>query len=197
MLICITGVDGCGKGTQVYLLKEALKSSGFNVTTSKAYGDAEKESFAHFFKLWDDIVITFVFQGLHRQQYINAKKALEQGRIVIADRWDESYRAYHSMFGFLALDEVMRNKLNEVSFGGLVPDLTFLLNISISKAVRRMQERGRDFFDSKDEEYHHKMAKAYLQLAKEKNWEILNGEETPERIHRKILQVVLAKLGES
>jgi len=194
MLICITGVDGCGKGTQIYLLKEALKRLGHSVSISKAYGDAEKESLAHFFRLWDDLAITMAFQALHRQQYVNAMSALKKGNIVIADRWDESYLAYHTQFGYLATHPVLRKKLNEMAFEGYLPDLGFLLNVSVEVTEKRMTARGKDFFDEKDTEYHCKMGKAYLKIARERDWYVIDGNRHPDEIHQEIFSIVRKKL---
>jgi len=196
MLICITGIDGCGKGTQISLLREALEKMGFRIFISKAYDEAEKEGLAHFFLFWDDVAVTLAFQALHRQQFVKATEALKAGQIVLADRWDESYLAFHSQFGLLSQNEDLRRRLNEIAFEGMKPDLTFLLKISPEKAGLRTGARGKDFFDGKDLEYHAHMAKAYEELAHNEGWVVLNGEKKPLEIHREILGVVLKKMGE-
>ncbi len=194
MLICITGIDGCGKSTHVGLLASTLRQEGYSVFVSKAYGEAEKDKLAEFFKIWDNITITFIFQGLYRQQFVNARQALLRGEIVIADRWDDSYLAYHSQFGFLAKDERLRERLNEIVFEGCKPDLTFFLNISLNEAELRMQERGKDFFESQGCEYHSQITKAYLGLATMRNWIAINAEQETEIVHEEILSIVRQRL---
>ncbi|MDP3093309.1 MAG: dTMP kinase [bacterium] len=196
MLICITGIDGCGKGTQIYLLREVLERKGLRIFISKAYDEAEKEGLSHFFLYWDDVAITLAFQALHRQQFVKATEALGAGQIVLADRWDESYLAYHSQFGLLSQDEGLRRRLNKIAFEGKKPDLTFLLKISPERAGLRTEARGRDFFDGKDLEYHARMAEAYETLACAEGWVILDGEKKPLEIHSEIMRVVLEKMGE-
>lgn len=195
MLICITGIDGCGKGTQIWLLKKALESRGLNIFVSKAYGDSEKESFAHFFHFWDNLAITLIFQGLHRQQYIDAKKAQEDGKIVIADRWDESYLAYHKQFGIFSKRKQLRDELHDLAFEGVKPNLTILIDTTVEEADARMIARGKDFFDSKDVEYHSRMRAAYLEMAKDSGWVIVDGKKAPNKIHQEdILSVALKVL---
>ncbi|MCX6724846.1 MAG: dTMP kinase [Candidatus Shapirobacteria bacterium] len=194
MLICITGIDGCGKSTHVGLLVDALEKEGFNVFVSKAYGEEEKEKLSKLFEIWDSITITFVFQGLYRQQFVEAKKALLQGKIVIADRWDDPYLAYHSQFGFLSQDQELRERLNQIVFEGVIPDLTFFLNVPLYEAELRIQKRGKDFFDDQGREYHHKMAEAYLRIAEMRKWIVVNADQEMKIVHDQILKITKEKL---
>lgn len=187
MLICITGIDGCGKGVQVSLLEKYLTSQDQSVFVSKAYGTGEKEIFSTFLEYWDPLAILFLFQALHVEQRIRAERALLEGKLVIADRWDESYLAYHSNYGALSTDAELREKLNQMAFGGIVPNITFLLKVSIQKAKERCRLRGEDFFDRASLEYHETMQNGYLALAEKRGWTVLDGEMSIRDIHQKIL----------
>ncbi|PIR90991.1 hypothetical protein CO121_00085 [bacterium (Candidatus Gribaldobacteria) CG_4_9_14_3_um_filter_36_15] len=66
--------------------------------------------------------------------------------------------------------------------------------MSVEKAGLRIQRRGKDFFDNQGRKYHSKIAEVYLKLAQMRKWVILNGEDKPESIHKKILKIVKEEL---
>ncbi len=194
-LICFTGVDGCGKSTQVHLLKSALEQLGHAVVLSKAYDEPEKEAFAHYVNRMDNEAITLLFQALHRQQYVKARQALKAGAIVIADRWDESYLAYHEEHGFLSEDPELRNRLNEIAFEGLKPNLMFVLDLPVEKARERMKARGEDFFDKKSNEMHEQKRLKYNTYTEgNPDWHIVLADRSVEAIHQDVLAIVKAFL---
>ncbi len=188
MIICLTGIDGCGKGTQKELLKAHLENSRKAVFLSKAYGDAEKECFSAFVEYWTQESILFLFQALHAEQRVKAEKALARGAIVIADRWDESYLAYHSTHGILLSNPGLRDQLNSIAFGGIIPDVTFFLDVPVERARERMLSRGMDFFDRLSNDYHSTMRNEYLSIATDRKWIIIDGTKSPLEIHREILR---------
>ncbi len=191
MIICITGIDGCGKGTQINLLANFLRKKNYDVFISKAYGEKEKKLLSSFIESLHPISMMFLFQALHTQQRINTEKALEKNKIIIADRWDESYLAYHSNYGILKDNPQLREELNRIAFNNIIPDVTFLLRLSVSVARSRCQIRGADFFDRLSSEYHKTMQNAYLKIAKERHWIILNGAKPELTIHKEIIRHLL------
>lgn len=187
MIINLTGIDGCGKGTQITLLAQHLEEAGRRVFVSKAYGDAEKETLSMFIRKWHQTSILFLFQALHVQQRIEAFAAEERGDLVISDRWDDSYYAYHRNFGILMDDRDLREKLNRIAFEDRLPDITFFLDAPLEVAQTRMDARGRDFFDKHPLSYHRTMQEGYRELAKERGWITINSEESVEKIHDEIV----------
>jgi len=191
MIICIAGIDGCGKSTQVKLLKKYLASKGRAIFISKAYGKEEKRLFSGFINRCNQVAILFLFQALHAQQRIKAEKALLEGKLVIADRWDESYLVYHANYGILADKPGLREKINEMAFSGIRPDTTFLIDLPVEEAakrrIQRQKQKSADFFDLLPSEYHEVMSKDYLDLAKKMNWTIINGAKPALLIHKEIV----------
>jgi dTMP kinase len=187
MIINLTGIDGCGKGTQITLLAQHFMQAGKRTFISKAYGDAEKETLSMFVRKWHQTSILFMFQALHVQQRIEAFEAEERGELVISDRWDDSYHAYHRNFGILKDDLELREQLNKIAFEERLPDITFFLDTPLEVAQRRMDDRGRDFFDQHPLSYHQYMQEGYRTLAKERGWITINSEESVEKIHNEIL----------
>lgn len=175
MIINITGIDGCGKTTQAIRLIEYLNASGYETYLSKAYGEKEKEIFEKMLPNLHQKAILFLFQYLHVQQFQNALKAEKSGKIVIADRWDDSYLVYHSQNGILSKDRKLRNQINELAFEERKSDITFFLNLDVEILIDRMKIRGESFFEKKSIDFFTKMQKGYLSLAKRENWVIING----------------------
>ena len=190
MIICFSGLDGCGKGTQKELLAKRLRRRGRRVFMSKAYGEAEKECFSAFVSQWSQESILFLFQALHAEQRLQAEAALARGEIVIADRWDESYLAYHAAHGILARNPDLREALNGIAFSGILPDLAFFLDLPVDAAKQRIESRGSDFFDRLPAVYHRTMRNEYLRIARERGWHILDGARSVEKIHADVMELV-------
>ena len=189
MIICLTGIDGCGKSVQAELLKNYLESKSQTVFLSKAYDREEKSIFSGFINCCDQIAILFLFQALHAQQRIKAEKALSERKTVIADRWDEGYLAYHANYGILSDKPELREKINEMAFDGIKPDVTFLIDLPVEEANKRciLRQKGTDFFDLLPPKYHEVMRKGYLDLAKIMNWIVIDGRLPEITIHRQIV----------
>lgn len=190
MLIALSGIDGCGKTVQVTMLEERLKAAGQRVVVTKAYDDIAKVACRPFMETWtDDPAIAFLFQALHAQQYACTRDALAAGNLVIADRWDESYLAYHRSFGFLsgADNDSPRDLLNQLAFRDLVPDLGFIIVVPPEVARRRRMSRGQvERFEDRPDEYYERIQDAYARIAEERNWYMLDGRKTPNDIHEEL-----------
>lgn len=195
MLINITGIDGCGKSLQITLLEGHIRSKGKGVFISKAYGKAEKDIFSAYVETIEQEALLFLFQAFHVRQFLKAREALEKGDIVIADRWDESYIVYHSQRGILAHDPMLREKLNKLAFKSVIPDFTFLLDVSVEVGQHRTYARGADFFDKKPADYHEMMRRGYLSLAQERRWYVLDGNKNVETLHKEVADIVEPVLG--
>lgn len=189
MLIAISGIDGCGKSLQVDLLQSWLAAKGLNPIVTKAYDDMAKLACRQFIEEWtDDAAIMFLFQALHAQQYANTARALKAGRIVIADRWDESFLAYHQSFGFLAPNGATRTLLNQVAFRGLLPEKGFLIQVPIEIARLRRESRGKvEKLEDRPDDYYKTIQAALLNISLEREWEIIDGTKTPQEIHQEIV----------
>lgn len=187
MIINITGIDGCGKTTQAIRLIEYLKSNGYKTYFSKAYGESEKEIFEKILPNLHQKAILFLFQYLHVQQFQNALKAEESGKIVVTDRWDDSYLVYHSQNGVLSKKKELRNQINELAFEKRKSDVTFFLDLDVNILMHRMKIRGQSFFEKRSIDFFTEMRKGYLSLAKRENWVIINGSLSIDTISQLII----------
>lgn len=199
MFIAISGIDGAGKTTQAQLLKEELVLRGHTVEIVKAYDDHLKLLCKPLIDRFSDpMAIMFLFQALHAQQFRNAIEALERGVTVIADRWDESYLGYHTNFGILAAQESVRDMLNEVAFRGLVPDIGITLELPVRMARLRREDRGfAGEFDAPSDEHFEKLQSAYVSIAVQRGWAVLDGTGSVPEIQQRVMGVVTTQLTSS
>jgi len=194
MLIAITGIDGSGKSTQIGLLKRFLKKNHYPVFISKACGKAEKKCLNKFFQYWDSLTITFVFQGLHRQQYVEALKAIKAGNIVLADRWDETFLSFHSKFGYLSKHKDLMLEWNNLAFNKFIPDLTFFIDTPSKITHQRLVSRGKDFLDKGSKRYHEQIRRATIKALKGRPVIVIDGTQSINHIHKIIVSQVSKKL---
>lgn len=192
MLIVISGIDGSGKTLQVQMLKNWYTEHEVPASAIKAYDEHAKNICRPFINSWmDETAIMFLFQALHAEQYAQTIAALKKGEVVIADRWDESYLAYHQSFGELAHEPALRQKINELAFRGRLPDVGFLIDIPPHIARSRRTSRGSmERFENRPDEYYQVIQSSYRAIAIERKWCILDGTKTPLEIHHSITSVL-------
>lgn len=190
MIISITGIDGCGKSTQVKNLIENLNRLGYETYLSKAYDEKEKEIFENLLPTYNQKAILFLFQALHVQQFQSSIKAENEGKIVVADRWDDSYLVYHSTNGVLSKKPKLLQQINELAFEKKKPETTFYLDVDIPTILNRLKIRGESFLEKKPPEFFIEMRKSYLKLAKKENWVVVNGVQSIDEVSQFILNHV-------
>lgn len=176
------------------MLNEALSSLGHETVICKAYGENEKAMFSDYVSRIDQVSLMFLFQAFHVEQCLRAIKEEAAGKIVLADRWDESYLAYHEQFGVLSSDNFLRSRLNQLAFRQIKPDLSFLLHLSAADSAVRRSPDEKDFFDRMTAEYHQKMSDRYNEIGMALGWVILDGSDSIGSIHQDILGHVLTAL---
>jgi len=92
--------------------------------------------------------------------------ALEEGKIVLCDRFNDSTLAYQGAARSLNI-ELLRG-LCLAATDGLVPDLTLFLDLDPSVGLKRAQQKdAHDRLEQEDLTFHHKVREAFLFLAKE------------------------------
>jgi thymidylate kinase len=194
-LFAFTGIDGAGKSTLINGVSDTLQSHGHTIHVSKAYGGEQKAMFGERVPVADDAEIMFMFQSFHRRQRNETVRALEQGHVVLADRWDEAFDEYHSQHGPLSRDEELRRQISRLAFEGLQPHNTFYVQLDPHVAKERMGVRGSDFFDQKPLEDHTKKATYYDERALGDNsWVTLDGRTKPGELVERTVEIIDAGL---
>nr|WP_246431298.1 dTMP kinase [Paenochrobactrum gallinarii] len=158
MFITFEGGEGAGKSTQIALLADYLKNAGFDpLITREPGGSSGAEAVRHVilsgaaekYGAAMEAVLFAAARNDHIEQLI--RPALDEGRIVLCDRFIDSSRAYQGVTG--NLDAVFMANLERVSIDGVKPDMTFILDIPAEKGMARaVKRRGNETADRFEKE---------------------------------------------
>jgi len=168
LFVTFEGVEGSGKTTVANLVAENLRQKGLTVTVTAEPGDTSVGS--HIRQLlatvdertaWTEAFLFLADRAEHVAKVI--KPALEQGKIVLCDRFTDSTIAYQGFGLGLPLEWLMQ--LNNIATNGLVPDLTLLLDIDPEAGLKRSQRET--VFERRSLDFHQRVRWGYLWLAKQ------------------------------
>ena len=192
LLITVEGVEGSGKTTQCQLLAQWLRGLGHRVQeTSEPDGSPIGRAIRAIFEQ-DGVLLTplaeaFLFMAarqLHVTQVI--RPALETGEIVVSDRYADATLAYQGYGRGLDLQTI--RELNALATGGVLPDLTLLLDLDPAVGLKRLGSRRLDVFEKMDVAFHRRVRQGYLEIAREEKRRIvvLDADRAEERIETDI-----------
>ena len=140
---------------------------------------------------------TLLFQA-SRAQIVEQvfRPKLSEGWIVLCDRYADSTLAYQGYGHRQALDEVRALVL--YATGGLVPDLTLLLDVDAETGLRRRQTGGGEWnrLDAYDLEFHCRVRAGYLELAKQEpgRWVVVDARQPWEQVQQDLRTAFLHRL---
>ena len=172
LFISFEGIDGVGKSTQADLLETWLKGQGRTVVRTLEPGGTDvgieiRKILLHHRGDLAPRAEAALFAA-DRAHHVASKirPALERGEIVITDRYFDSSVAYQGAGRELSQTEV--RDLSLWAVGGLLPDLTVLLDLPAEVARNRRDGSGTepDRLESEKIEFFERARQAYLDLAK-------------------------------
>jgi len=199
-LITFEGVEGSGKSTQCGLLADQLKRRGLDVVvTSEPDGTALGGLIRGVFEL-DQGPPTPLSQALlfmaARQQHVVQliAPALRQGAIVLCDRYTDATLAYQGYGQGLALETI--RDLNLLATGGVLPDLTVLLDLPAEVGMARIEGRRLDAFERMDRSFHRRVRDGYLEIARaeKSRFVVLPADRERAVVHAAIVAAVEERL---
>ena len=176
--ITLEGPEGSGKSTHARLLVAQLQDGGYSVIIAREPGgtpvgeavrrllqhDASGEGMAAEAEL-------FLFMASRAQlvrQVISP--ALAEGVCVVCDRFADSTTAYQGYARGCDVETIL--VLNDLATGGLVPDLTILLDMDVKAGFERLQQRNlcrgmeKDRIERETLGFHERVRSGYLELAR-------------------------------
>jgi dTMP kinase len=192
LLITVEGVEGSGKTTQCGLLARWLRGLGHRVReTSEPDGSPIGPAIRGLFEQ-DGVTLTplaeaFLFMAarqLHVAQVV--RPALEAGQIVISDRYADATLAYQGYGRGLDLQTI--RELNALATGGVLPDLTLLLDLDPALGLKRLGARQLDVFERMDLAFHRRVRQGYLEIAREEKRRlvVLDAAQPAEHLEQEI-----------
>ncbi len=183
------------------MLASDLRVKGYNVLTTMEPGGTPlgrrlREAFLETEENVSPLAELLLFAA-DRAQHIDLliKPALEEGKIVISDRFADATFAYQGAGrGF---SERLVNQVIKLATGGLKPDLTLFFDVSIDKALRRTNSRTesgeiKNRMDFETTEFYERVRTGYLQiLEKEPNRFVkVDANGSVEEVRRRVLQII-------
>ena len=179
MFITFEGTEGSGKTTQIGRLVKELSEANYSVQSTREPGGTTVGDQIRSILLnplnerlfpTSELLLYAASRAQHVREVI--VPALKNGKIVISDRFADASVAYQSYGRNLNLTLI--TQLNRIATDGLVPDLTFLLDLPVEIGLQRASSsRGTlDRIEREKLEFHRRVQTGYLSIA----------EEAPDRI---------------
>ncbi len=143
LLIVFEGTDGTGKSTQIDLLNKYLQQNGYPVVTTYEptngrYGQIIRNLYSDRAKYSPEKELQLFLED--RREHVNTliKPALNQGKIILCDRYFLSTAAYQGAIGFDPEEILQRNAFAPD------PDIAFLLQLPLEEALSRIVDSRGD-----------------------------------------------------
>jgi dTMP kinase len=207
--ITFEGIEGCGKSTQARLLANSLENQGLNyiLTREPGYGNiGEKirEILLSTKTLHIDPLTELLLLEADRNQHVKSEilPALDNDMVVVSDRYSDSSEAYQGFGRGIPRKQVQI--LNEIATGGVMPDLTFVMDLDTEVSLARSEFRlkQQDMFDqegrfeSENISFHKRVRAGYLTLAEENPNRIvlIDAMHPIEDLFSKIWDIIASKL---
>jgi len=199
--ITFEGIDGSGKTTQLRMLANELRIRGLTVMPTCEPGGTPlgrrlREAFLETEENVAPLAELLLFAA-DRAQHVNflVKPALEEGKIVVSDRYSDATVAYQGAGrGF---SETVVNQIVEIATGGLKPDLTLFFDLPIEQALRRTNSRTdsgerKNRMDKETAGFYERVRDAYLTIAKDEphRFRVVDASGSTGEIKTMVLEIV-------
>lgn len=168
LFISLEGIDGSGKTTLIQYLQDKLATYPL-LRIREPGGTAISEKIRELLLNIDNYLITArteaILYAAARSQVVEQliKPALDEGKLVLADRYVDSTMAYQG-YG-RGLDLQFLFTLNQLCTSGLLPDATILLDITPQVGEKRRKHEEADRLEKEGREFQARVREGYLRLA--------------------------------
>lgn len=188
MFITVEGIEGSGKSTLLDGLEHALATDGHRIVRVREPGGTPAGDRVRGLFLDPAVQI----DGVTEMLLINASRAqlthdvirpaLERGDSVLCDRYVHSSLAYQGFGRGLPLETV--RDVCRIATGGLMPDLTIFVDVSVETSMARVAQRGKpDRLDAESAAFHQRVREGYRKLVlTDENIVTIDGELAPEAV---------------
>lgn len=197
LFITFEGVEGSGKSTQSRLVQPALESAGYPCRLVREPGGEPTAERIRGFLLEPGLAVvreSELLLFLASRAQLTRKvllPLLDSGVTVLCDRYGDSTVAYQGYARGLDVGEVKR--LNAFATGGLVPDLTVLLDVPADVGLARQTELNR--MEGEPIAFHEAVRRGYLAEAEVSpdRITVVDGQQSTSRIFDQVMDLILAR----
>jgi dTMP kinase len=198
MFFSFDGIDGTGKSTQMELFAQLLRAGGRDVLTCRdpggtLLGERLREILLHKAEIPLGGRAEMLLYMASRAQLVDEliQPALKQGRVVVCDRFLLANVVYQGYAGGLKVSELWQ--VGQVATGGIQPDLTFVLDMPVQAAARRITGQL-DRMESRGLEYMDRVRRGFLaEAARRDEIEVIDADREIAEIHDQIRTVVQSR----
>ncbi len=203
LFISFEGVEGAGKSTHVMMLAEALKTEGHEVLTTAEPGGTPISQCIRGVLLDTkhaamEPVTELLLYAAARRQHMHELilPALQEGKVVITDRFSDSTTAYQGTGR--GLDMQLIEVLDRIVTGGTKPELTVLLDMDVETGLARNRGAGkRDRLEMEQVEFHRRVREGFWAIAKAepKRVKLIDASGSKQEVHQRVMEAVREALG--
>lgn len=196
IFITFEGSDGCGKSTQIKKLAEYLTSQGKEVVVTREPGGTDISEQIRGIILdpnnkEEGPVTEMMLYAAARAQIVSEliKPSIEEGKIVLCDRFVDSSIAYQA-YGRGLGDQV--KIVNSYALQGLLPDVTFFLDITAEEGRKRNKNTDKnDRMEQEAIEFHQRVYEGYKKIAEDNKDRVvvINASKNIEEVFEEIKKV--------
>jgi dTMP kinase len=190
VFVSFEGIEGSGKSTLLAAVESSLRKAGRDMVVTREpggtpAGDAIRRVF---------IEPHFELSAMAETLLVNASRAqlvadvigpaVKDGKLVLCDRYVHSSLAYQGYGREQSLDAV--RAICNAATGGLMPDLTLLIDVSYETSRERLHRRGStdDRLEKMEEAFHRRARAGFLELAKaDPRIVVIDGERSEEQVY--------------
>jgi len=203
MFITLEGPEGSGKTSHVRPLIQFLKENGYAVFATREPGGTsigeQVRQVIHDLKNeeMDARTETLLYQAARAQIVAEViRPHLAAGEIVISDRFADSTIAYQGYGHQQDLDQI--RGLVTYATGGLMPDLTILLDVDVNVGMERKTRNGSEWnrLDAYTIEFHQRVRAGYQEMAKQepRRWVVVSAGQEWDKVQEELRQTILGRL---
>ncbi len=202
--ITLEGVEGSGKTTQMALLHDRLEADGHRVLLTREPGGTPIAEAIRGILLdpantaLSPVAELLLYEAARAQHVAERiRPALEEGLIVICDRFADSTAAYQGAGRVLPRDAVC--ELHRLATGALWPDLTIVLDLPVEEGLKRAgAAHTRDRIEREPVEFHERVRREFLLIAESepRRVKVIDAAQSLEAVAAAIHALVLAVVGQ-
>ena len=199
-LITFEGIDGSGKSTQIQLLEAEFEKLGISYKTFREPGGTklsekirtillDKENI-ELYSNAESLLFAAARAQLTAEQI---KPAITKGEFVICDRFTDSTIAYQGYGRGLNINNL--ELMNTIATDGLIPDITFILDIDPQKATERLKTVNPDRMEVAGIDFFKKIRQGYCQIREQNQSRciVINGEKPQKDISKEIHHIIMER----
>ena len=199
-LITFEGIDGSGKSTQIQLLEAEFEKLGISYKTFREPGGTklsekirtillDKENI-ELYSNAESLLFAAARAQLTAEQI---KPAITKGEFVICDRFTDSTIAYQGYGRGLNINNL--ELMNTIATDGLIPDITFILDIDPQKATERLKTVNPDRMEAAGIDFFKNIRQGYYQIREQNQSRciVINGEQSQENVFNVINQIIMKR----